>query len=94
MFLPRLETQNNLKTIIGERDFGGGCEIQLISGVIVDCRKVVVLLSREIFDETLREFEVNMAIMHELYHSKAILLPVFIEEVRLYTFESHYILYI
>ncbi|XP_012941792.1 uncharacterized protein LOC101858957 [Aplysia californica] len=78
--LPRLEREG-LRVTVGERDFSGGDEAREITRAVVDSKKVMVLLSEDIFDQSLREFEVNMAILYEMKNRCRLLLPVFIEQL-------------
>ncbi|KAK3729787.1 hypothetical protein RRG08_022100 [Elysia crispata] len=73
--LPRLH-QLGLTTVFGEIDFGGGPLEPSIAGAVTATNKTLVFLSKDIFQNYYRQTEVNLAIMHELYLRRPVLVPV------------------
>ncbi|GFR79997.1 hypothetical protein ElyMa_002302600 [Elysia marginata] len=82
VFRPRLQ-EMGITTVLGEVDFGGGPKEPSIAGAVTSTGKTLVFLSSDIFQDYYRQFEVNLAIMHELHLRRPILVPVLLlrEEV-------------
>ncbi|XP_059162452.1 leucine-rich repeat-containing protein 15-like [Physella acuta] len=92
-FIPWLN-EKMFTLINGEDDFPGGSQYENIAGAIAGTRKTLVLLSRDIFEDKFRKFELNMAIMHEMYYSDRIIVPVFVGHFQVNTWPVEIVTYI
>ncbi|GFR60087.1 Toll-like receptor 4 [Elysia marginata] len=75
LVLPALQ-RFDVSYVLGEVDFAGGPVSSSIAGAVASTDKTLVFLSRHIFKDFHREFEINLAIMHELHMRRRILVPV------------------